>query len=314
MHRQWLLILFILAVLTACQPEPAYPELERLQALPEDARKITPAEDAHPPVMHLPEYQDPVPIPGAVNSAGGEDSPFILPDGETLYFFFTPDVRLPAEAQVQDPTSGIWVSHKSGGEWALPERVWLQSPGKLALDGAPCVQGDELWFASVREGFTGVNLFTAARNAAGNWTDWTYAGDRLMKEIQAGEVHLHGETLYFHADRAGGLGGYDLWTTTREGGTWSDPVHLQNVNSPEMDGFPFVSSDGQTLWFTRPYEGTPAVFHSQWQGESWSAPTLVISQFAGEPTLDSAGNIYFVHHFYQNGTMLEADLYVAYKK
>ena len=41
---------------------------------------------------------------------------------------------------------------------------------------------------------------------------------------------------------------------------------------------------------------------------------MIISQFAGEPTLDNEGNVYFVHHFYKNEVMIEADIYVAYKK
>jgi len=41
---------------------------------------------------------------------------------------------------------------------------------------------------------------------------------------------------------------------------------------------------------------------------------MIISQFAGEPTLDKEGNIYFTHHFFKDGVMLEADIYVAMKK
>jgi hypothetical protein len=41
---------------------------------------------------------------------------------------------------------------------------------------------------------------------------------------------------------------------------------------------------------------------------------LIISQFAGEPSLDNQGNIYFTHHFFKDGVMLEADYYVAMKK
>jgi hypothetical protein len=41
---------------------------------------------------------------------------------------------------------------------------------------------------------------------------------------------------------------------------------------------------------------------------------LIISQFAGEPTLDAEGNLYFVHHFYLDGKQIEADIYVAYRK
>ena len=46
----------------------------------------------------------------------------------------------------------------------------------------------------------------------------------------------------------------------------------------------------------------------------WQEPELIVSQFAGEPTLDSQGNLYFVHHFYRDGRMIEADIYVSRKK
>jgi hypothetical protein len=68
------------------------------------------------------------------------------------------------------------------------------------------------------------------------------------------------------------------------------------------------------LWFTRTYLGTPAIFQSLKSAGNWTAPQLIVSRFAGEPTLDDAGNLYFVHHFYENDVMIEADIYVAYKK
>jgi len=30
--------------------------------------------------------------------------------------------------------------------------------------------------------------------------------------------------------------------------------------------------------------------------------------------LDDAGNLYFVHHYYENNVGIEADIYVAHKK
>jgi hypothetical protein len=261
--------------------------------------------------LHAGDYEAPVPLPPPVNTAGAEDSPFVLPDGDTLYFFFTPDVRVAAEEQLVDGVSGIWVTHQSKGEWETPQRVWLQEPGKLALDGAVSIQGDEMWFASAREGYTGVNLFTAEWVEEA-WGRWQYAGDRLMKEIQIGEVHLHGDDLYFHSDRAGGKGDLDLWVTTRDGDSWSEPVNLDGVNTAERESRPFVSSDGQELWFTRTYQGTPAIFRSRRLDGGWGAPALIVSQFAGEPSLDDAGNLYFVHHYFEEGVMIEADIYVAY--
>jgi hypothetical protein len=43
-------------------------------------------------------------------------------------------------------------------------------------------------------------------------------------------------------------------------------------------------------------------------------PELIISQFAGEPSIDNEGNIYFTHHFFQEGKMIEADIYIAEKQ
>jgi hypothetical protein len=48
--------------------------------------------------------------------------------------------------------------------------------------------------------------------------------------------------------------------------------------------------------------------------EGWSEPELIISQFAGEPSLDSEGNIYFTHHYFKDGKMIEADIFVARRR
>jgi hypothetical protein len=48
---------------------------------------------------------------------------------------------------------------------------------------------------------------------------------------------------------------------------------------------------------------------------TWSEPEEIVSNFAGEPTLDSEGNLYFVHHFFDKDmNMIEADIYVCFKK
>ena len=56
-----------------------------------------------------------------------------------------------------------------------------------------------------------------------------------------------------------------------------------------------------------------AIINARVNGE-WQDPELVISQFAGESSIDNEGNVYFTHHFFNNGVMLEADIYVAYRK
>jgi hypothetical protein len=78
---------------------------------------------------------------------------------------------------------------------------------------------------------------------------------------------------------------------------------------------PFITPNGNELWFTRTYMGSPAIYRSTKVGGNWSTPQLVVSQFAGEPSLDNNRNRYFVHHFFDNkGSMIEADIYVPYHK
>ena len=307
----------IILILSSMPVEnPILQEQTRENAIPEAAIKATPSSDFYPPVLHSDEWNQPVPLEQAINTAGGEDSAFVMPNGNTLYFFFTPNVTVPAEKQLFDGVTGIYISRKEEGSWGKAERIILQDPGKLALDGAEFVQGNTMWFASAREGYTGVNLFTAEFKD-GKWMNWQYVGDKLMKEYQVGEMHItaDGSEMYFHSDRTGTKGGLDIWVTKKVGGEWQKPENVAEVNSPENEGWPFISQDGNELWFTRTYLGSPAIYRSLKTGGAWSEPQLIISRFAGESSLDNEGNIFFTHHFFKNaGQMIEADIYVAYRK
>lgn len=141
--------------------------------------------------------------------------------------------------------------------------------------------------------------------------------DKINKEYQVGEMHItaEGSEMYFHSSRAGGEGQYDIWVTEKVGEEWHQPQNIDVVNTAENEGWPFISQDGNELWFTRTYMGTPAIYRSIKVSSVWSEPQLILSQFAGEPSLDNAGNIYFTHHFYNSSSqMVEADIYVAIKK
>ena len=286
----------------------------REEAIPDDAIKMSPETDLYPPQLHSDEYYPPVPVPGTLNTAGAEDSPFIsCCDDETLYFFFTPDVNVPVEKQLLDGVTGIYVSKKLDEQWTMVERIVLQDPGALALDGCTYVQDNVMWFCSARQGYSGIHWFTA-EYTTGKWTNWENAD--FESDLEVGELHFTSNftELFYHSSRVGGNGGTDIWYSEKRNGTWQEPVNIERVNSEENEGYPFITSAGTELWFTKTYHGSPAVFRSMKVDEEWQEPELILSQFAGEPTLDAEGNIYFVHHFYEDGKMLEADIYVAYRK
>ncbi len=327
--RALIVILIILFLTPACgcfSQGTHVKTVPRAESIPADAVKRAPDTDIYRPVVHSDEWRPPVPMEGPINTAGAEDSPFITPDGNTFYFFFTPNLSVPVEKQLVDGMTGIWCSHKVNGTWTEPERIVLCDDA--SLDGCECVQGDTMWFGSARAGNYGqVDVYTA-KYKNGKWTDWENAGERLNKQYDIGEFHVapDGNTVYFGWSKNGTDSGSlwadnrDIWKSEKVDGAWSTPVSLgPGVNSAQMEDQPFLTQDGSELWFTGQsrlgYAG-PAVFRSvRTPGGGWGKAEEVVSNFAGEPTLDGDGNIYFVHHYFdRDGKVLEADIYVAYRR
>ncbi len=311
-------VVFILAVLAMTQPKPikTVTQQDRLNAIPSSAVKQAPDSDLFKPIMHSSLWSQPVPMTGPVNTAGAEDSPFITANGTWFFFFFTPDVSVPVEKQILDGVTGIWWCHKTAEGWSSPEKVILSDD--VSLDGAEFVLGNTLWFGSVRAGNMGeIDVFTA-QYEDGRWTDVQNAGSQLNVDYDIGEFHItsDGNTMYFHSGKWDVGENMDLWTTERTSTGWSTPVRIPGVNSGADDGFPFASSDGGQLLFTSQstlgYTG-PAIFRCVLQSNgSWSAPEEILSNFAGEATMDDAGNLYFVHHYFDSSVkMIEADIYMC---
>ncbi|MGD9142458.1 MAG: hypothetical protein PVG61_01280 [Dehalococcoidia bacterium] len=288
--------------------------IDRESKFPPGQVKITPETDLLPPILHSEEYSEPVPAPYPINTNGAEDSGFIMPDGKTFYVWFTPDPNSPLSEQLDDGVTGIYEFKLVNGEWQQPERVWLQDPGKQSLDGCEFVQDCVMWFCTARTGYTGLHWFKAECTGDGSWGNWQPAD--FPGEYEVGELHItaEGRELYFHSSRGNEPGEYDIWVSTLGNGQWQPPVKVAAVNSPEVDGWPSLTQDGNELWFTRFYHGSPAIFRSERINGEWQEPELIVSQFAGESSIDNEGNVYFTHHFYKDGVMLEADIYVIYKK
>jgi hypothetical protein len=119
-----------------------------------------------------------------------------------------------------------------------------------------------------------------------------------------------GTELYFGADRTGGKGGMDIWFSTRADGKWQEPINLDAVNSADGEGWPALNPDGSELWFNRNY----AIWRSLKVDGEWQPAEEIVSSLAGEPSIDEAGNLYFVHHFLRGDSIVEADIYVAYRR
>ena len=85
-------------------------------------------------------------------------------------------------------------------------------------------------------------------------------------------ISCDGRQLFFASTRPGGLGGSDLYYCNRQDdGTWSRPRNLgPGVNTPYNEEAPFISNDGETLYFSSEGHysfGDQDIFTSWWNNK-----------------------------------------------
>lgn len=189
--------------------------------------------------------------------------------GNSSSFFITPYVRIPAERQLVDGVTGIYVAKRVFGGWSEPARVILSDPAELSLDGCEFFQDGQLWFCTIRAGAMREIEIWLADFGGSQATNWRTAGEELNLTVGLGEFHFSSDwkTVYFHSDMPGGQGGIDLYVSHLVGEAWSAPHNLSPLNTPEHDGWPYLTPDGGEIFFTCTYQGSPGIFRSRWDGE-----------------------------------------------
>ena len=90
-----------------------------------------------------------------------------------------------------------------------------------------------------------------------------------------------GQSLYFTSNRKGSYGGLDIYVSAKQAnGSWGTPVNLgPTINSPYNEESPYISEDGQTLYFSSygHYNmGGYDIFYSKKDKDgSWSEPVNI---------------------------------------
>ena len=92
----------------------------------------------------------------------------------------------------------------------------------------------------------------------GDWSSPINVGPPVNTEYNDNYAILSRDelTMYFTSDRPGGLGGDDLWFTTRASldDSWADPQNMSALNTSAADSLAVLSSDEHVMFFhsTRP--------------------------------------------------------------
>lgn len=124
----------------------------------------------------------------------------------------------------------------------------------------------DLWEGIVRDGKLSQLESTGGWLNSGEW------------DSQAA-ISCDGRRIFFASNRPGGLGGSDIWVSERSAsGQWAPPRNLgAPINTPEDEEAPFISNDGQTLYFSSTGHlglGEQDIFMSWWdkRRRRWTAP------------------------------------------
>jgi WD40-like Beta Propeller Repeat len=193
-----------------------------------------------------------VSLPEPINSASDDFCP--TPVGKHGLFFVS-------RRMIDGVTCGLgdiyFARSDLTGSWGEPDHFSCAPEGpNSALDeqGPSYAQG-LLYFSSSSATVPG-NIYVSPRNGPlsfGAATPIAELNDAAANDIQP-NVRKDGREVVFSSNRAGGLGGQDIWAATREttDAPWSAPVNLgSGVNTGLGETRPSLSRDALQLLFGR---------------------------------------------------------------
>jgi hypothetical protein len=227
-------------------------------------------------------WSAPVSLGPAVNTAAGEAGPALSEDGLSLYF----DSDRGGGVGSRD----IWVSHRATptSAWGTPANLG-PTVNSSSSEAVPSFSDDGHWmfFGSDRPGgFGGVDIYQSYRADIHDDFGWqapTNLGANVnttADENGSGYFANGGSPqLYFGSGRSGGLGGQDLYVSSRQAdGTWGPAALILELSSNGADNRPTLRRDGLEIFFyaVRPAGGLggPDLWTATRVavGAPWSAP------------------------------------------
>jgi Tol biopolymer transport system component len=189
-----------------------------------------------------------------VQSSAYDGTPFESADGRSLYFYSA----RPGGVGSRD----LWVAQRSalGGAFGTPSLVPIvNGPG---VDQGPRLAPDDLWlsFTSTRTGGAGgSDVWVASRNdASDDFEPPMVVMELSSSSLDSGATFSEDGLLAIVAStRAGGMGGFDLWSAVRADASapFEVPENLAIANSTGNDVDPILSADGTELFFSSNRDG-----------------------------------------------------------
>lgn len=209
--------------------------------------------------------------PDVLSTGDDESHASMFPDGHTLYFLKnTPSFDFYT----------IVYSELRGGKWTRPRTAPFSGHYSDA-DIVFTADGRRAYFVSARpvdgQPRSDMEIWTVERDAHGTWGEPRHVPE-LSSPTDEWFPNLTADgTIYFGSDRAGGVGGTDIWRSRFVDGKFQPPENLgAPVNSKGDEIEPFISPDEQLLIVAARNRGDAVgaydLYVSQRRGERWDTP------------------------------------------
>jgi hypothetical protein len=200
------------------------------------------------------EWGPPVNLGPIINTTANEMVPAFSRDGHLLFF---------ASNRLGSAGVDVWVSRREHTHddfaWQPAENLGAGVNSASNDAGPNYFENDEvgvpqLYFNSNRPGGPGISNIYVSEQAA----DGSFGAAVLVVELSSlGEtarssIRHDGREIFFTSSRPGSINPQDLWVATRETvfDAWSAPINLgSTLNSGPQNVQPYISSDGETLFF-----------------------------------------------------------------
>ncbi|HEY3221563.1 MAG TPA: hypothetical protein VGJ80_12595 [Gemmatimonadales bacterium] len=200
-------------------------------------------------------WETPVNVGPGVNTSSDETGPGLSIDGHLLFFRST----RPGGPGLGDVYLAKRTNPKDDFGWGEPVALGPGVNTPAAEAGAEYLQSAEdgaanLYFNRAPAGGT-ADLYSAAITRDGETLGAAVVISELSDPVftdQGPTLRSDGREIFFFSTRPGGVGGADLWTSTRRSvhDPWTPPVNVgAPLNSPAAEQQPSLSSGGLTLLF-----------------------------------------------------------------
>lgn len=226
-------------------------------------------------------WSDPEIISELSTAEENESPKSISADGNTLLFFLS---------------GMIAYSRKTSQGWSKPQTYpSTVNIGSWQSDGFLSADGKVLFFIHGDSWGTDKDIYISHKQEDGSWGQAV----RLNETINTGKIerspflHPDMKTLYFSSAGHGGMGGMDVFVTTRLDDSWenwSEPQNLgKEINTVDDDWGYKVSTDGRKAFFAARIHGSHELFEVDLPEEFRPGQVMAIEgKVEGLASLESA--------------------------